>query len=338
MNDQTLPAPLVPAEVDLRDFAFMPLDVQRLRDSDLASDETPEACWAAVLLWCASWHQVPAGSIPDSDEWQAKHAGYKAQGRIAPGWRKVKRGALRGWVACSDGRLYHPVIAEKAIDAWRSKLRQRWSTECGRIKKHNQRHGLSLPVPDFEAWLSSGCPQGQPLPVPEDKPTVSPGSPDKSGSKGQGEGQGQGQGIEEIQSQLSLAPARPSDEARALTLVGEPKPKGPPDCPHQLVLQLWAEVLPALPQHLPSQWRGTRADHLRARWRETAVAKGWPDQAAGLAYFRRLFAYVGQSEFLAGRATPAPGKRPFVAELEWLVNPTNWAKVHEGKYHQERAA
>jgi hypothetical protein len=76
---------------------------------------------------------VPAGSIPDSDEWQAKHAGYKAQGRIAPGWRKVKPGALRGWVTCSDGRLYHPVIAEKAVDAWRSKLRQRWSTECSRI-------------------------------------------------------------------------------------------------------------------------------------------------------------------------------------------------------------
>lgn len=188
------PSPLVPLEVDLRDFAFMPLDVQRLRDSDLASEETPEACWAAVLLWCASWHQVPAGSIPDSDDWQAKHAGYKSQGRIAPAWRKVRTGALRGWVVCSDGRLYHPVIAEKANDAWRSKLRQRWGTECARIKKHNQRHAMSLPLPEFEAWLSSGCPQGQPLPVPGDTPPASPGSPDKNDSKGEGQGQGQGQG------------------------------------------------------------------------------------------------------------------------------------------------
>lgn len=103
------------------------------------------------------------------------------------------------------------------------------------------------------------------------------------------------------------------------------------------MLALWAEVLPALPQHLPSQWRGTRADHLRARWRETAVEKGWTSAEQGLAYLRRLFAYVGQSEFLSGRSRPQPGKRPFVIELEWLVNPTNWAKVHEGKYHGEAA-
>ena len=207
-----LPAPLVPAEVDLRDFAFMPLDVGRLRDSDLASEETPEACWAAVLIWCASWHQVPAGSIPDSDDWQAKHAGYKSQGRIAPAWRKVRTGALRGWVACSDGRLYHPVIAEKAIDAWRSKLRQRWITECSRIKKHNQRHSMSLPLPEFEAWLSSGCPQGQPLPVPKDTPPVSPGSPEKNDSKRQGEGQGQRE--EKKEESAAAAPPPPSRGSR----------------------------------------------------------------------------------------------------------------------------
>jgi len=341
------PAPLVPAEVDLRDFAFMPLDVQRLRDSDLASDETPEACWAAVLLWCASWHQVPTGSIPDSDEWQAKHAGYKAQGRIAPAWRKVKTGALRGWVACTDGRLYHPVIAEKAVDAWRSKLRQRWQTECSRIKKHNQRHGMSLPIPEFEAWMSSGCPQGQALPVPEDTPPESPGSPGKNDSKGQGEGQGQGQGqsFKDKDKPAAQAPAFPPesrpDDAPQLSLVSPPHPKpgGPPDCPHQAVLALWAEVLPAMPQHNPSMWRGARADHLRARWRETATEKRWTTEADGLAYLRRLFGYVGQSPFLTGRVPPREvGRSPFVIELEWLVNPTNWARVIEGKYHQTEAA
>jgi hypothetical protein len=195
-----LPAPLVPADVDLRDFAFMPLDVQRLRDSDLNSEETPDACWAAVLLWCAAWHQVPAGSIPDSDQWQAKHTGYVSRGRIDPQWDRVKRGALRGWVACNDGRLYHPVIAEKAIDAWRSKLAQRHRAECARIKKHNQRHGTQVPFPDLDAWIAAGCPSG-PLPiVPGDKASESPGTeqarpqsvPRETPSKGQGEGQGQG--------------------------------------------------------------------------------------------------------------------------------------------------
>ena len=215
--------------MDLRDFPFMPLDVQRLRDSDLASDETPEACWAAVLLWCAAWHQVPAGSIPDSDDWQAKHAGYKAQGRVAPGWRKVRAGALRGWVACSDGRLYHPVIAEKAADAWTSKLMQRWRTECSRIKKHNQRHYPSdgphrpLLLPEFEDWRAAGCPQGHSLPVPEDKPPASQGHggyvPGEKRSKRQGEGQGQGQG-EGLDKHAPRVPEPPP-----------PPPPDPPDSP-----------------------------------------------------------------------------------------------------------
>lgn len=233
------PDPLVGAEVDLRDFAFMPLDVQRLRDSDLTSDETPEACWAAVLLWCAAWHQVPAASIPASDQWQAKQCGYVAQGRVSPSWKRVRKGALRGWVECSDGRLYHPVVAEKALDAWRSKLLQRWKTEASRVKKHNQRHDLQGPaavqMPDFERWIDMGCPQGHALPVPGDKPPVSTGTgvdgprevPGETASKGQRQGQrqGQGQGQEEIQNPLTLPAAGDGSELPG----GEPPPPDPPD-------------------------------------------------------------------------------------------------------------
>lgn len=135
-----------------------------------------------------------------------------------------------------------------------------------------------------------------------------------------------------------VARTRQVDE-RQLSLVegGKQKPWTPPDCPHLAVLALWAEVLPALPQHDAAQWKAARSDHLRARWRETAEEKRWPDQAAGLAFFRKLFAYVGKSQFLTGRARTAPGKRPFVVELEWLVKPLNWAKLIEGKYHQDAA-
>lgn len=193
------PAPLTPADCELQDFAFMPLDVSRLRDSELASNETPEACWAAVLLWAASWHQVPAGSIPNDEMWIATQAKYAIRGKIDKAWKQVRAGALRGWVECSDGRLYHPVVAEKARDAWQAKLEQRWRTECGRIKKHNDRHpGANVEKPSFEEWLSQGCPQGHPLFVPSD--TRGDGErhpPDVTGettSKRQGEGQGQGQG------------------------------------------------------------------------------------------------------------------------------------------------
>ena len=144
--------PLTTMEHDLKDFPYMPLDVARLRDSDLAALETPEACWAAVLLWCASWHQIPAASLPNDDRVLAKLAGF---GRVVKEWEKVKDGALRGWLLCDDGRLYHPVIADKAISAFNSKLERVWKTEVQRIKKHNERHPEDIqPVVDFNTWLS----------------------------------------------------------------------------------------------------------------------------------------------------------------------------------------
>lgn len=143
----------------------------------------------------------------------------------------------------------------------------------------------------------------------------------------------------EIPSLLTQAPARQTPDGPQLALVDAPKPRAKtvPDCPHQAILALWAEVLPALPQHNPDMWNGARADHLRARWRETAASKGWESESEGLTYFRRLFAYIGQSAFLTGKAKPVQGKPPFIAELAWVVSPQSWAKVHEGKYHSEAA-
>lgn len=110
--------PLVPAHIDLRDFPFMPLEVARLRDSAIVDEISGDEFRAAILLWCASWHQVPAGSLPNDPKQLSKFAGY---GRVVTEWGKVAEGALYGWVECSDGRLYHPVVAEKAIEAWEKK-------------------------------------------------------------------------------------------------------------------------------------------------------------------------------------------------------------------------
>ena len=104
--------PLVPPDVDLRRRADMPLDVETLLDSDMFALASGEAFRAAVALWCRSWHQVPAASLPDNDKVLAmlSMAGSR--------WRQVRTMALRGWVKASDGRLYHPVVARKAVEAW----------------------------------------------------------------------------------------------------------------------------------------------------------------------------------------------------------------------------
>lgn len=130
--------PLVPSEVDLRDFAYMPLDVVRLRDSDIAALATGDGFRAAVLLWCAAWHQQPAASLPDDDRILARLAGY---GRDLTGWGQVREDALRGFVKCADGRLYHPVIAEKAVEAWHRKQAQRARTAAATNARKAPRPG-----------------------------------------------------------------------------------------------------------------------------------------------------------------------------------------------------
>ena len=121
--------PLVAAHIDLRDFPYMPLEVVRLRDSDLAALATDEGFRAAVMLWCAAWHQLPAASLPSDDRMLAKLSGY---GRDVDAWLLVKEEALRKFVECDDGRLYHPTIAEKALEAWEAKVARRKRTEAAR--------------------------------------------------------------------------------------------------------------------------------------------------------------------------------------------------------------
>ena len=123
-----VPEPPIDDEVDLRDFQFMPLDVVRLWDSDLAgSDITGDEFRAAVLLWCKAWHQVPAGSLPDDDKQLARYAGFGR--RDIDGWLEVREGALHGFEKCSDGRLYHPEICARAQAAWETKQKRRARTE-----------------------------------------------------------------------------------------------------------------------------------------------------------------------------------------------------------------
>lgn len=181
---QPLAHPLTPPDCDLTDFPHMQLDVARLRNSDMALSQTPDACWSAVLLWSASWHQIPAASLPDDDCILSNLAGY---GRVVREWRKVKAGALHGWVKCGDGRLYHKVVADKANKAWEEKLRQRWMTECARIRKHADRHGIELTPPTFEEWKAAGRPVGHALPIsvtPETTPNCPDAVPQDNASQG----------------------------------------------------------------------------------------------------------------------------------------------------------
>lgn len=124
-----LPEPMTPPDCDLRGMPYMPVDVVRLFDSDMYALSTGDEFKAAFTLWGRAFLQVPAGSVPDDDRILAHLSG------AGPRWPKLKAMALRGWIKCSDGRLYHPVVAEKAATAWAARQAQRSRTVAARSAK-----------------------------------------------------------------------------------------------------------------------------------------------------------------------------------------------------------
>lgn len=108
-----------------------------------------------------------------------------------------------------------------------------------------------------------------------------------------------------------------------------------PECNHQGVIDLYHEVLPTL--NRIEIWNNARQGYLRSRWREVAaeLAKEGQsfDEASILDWWRSFFAHIGRSKFLTGRAEGVKGE-PFKADLEWIIRPTNFAKIIEGKYHK----
>lgn len=226
-----LPAPPVPADLDLRDFPFMPLDVLRLRDSDLATLATGDEFKAAVLLWCAAWHQVPAGSVPNDERWLARHSGAGAA------WKRVREEALRGFEEHSDGRLYHNVVVEKALNSWQRKGEQKVRTLKARVASmakrleaattDEERSHVQAMLTDLRNQLSLAInqpvaratpqPATRPATDPVTKPVTDPVTDPVTSTKGEGDRQGQGQGQGDSYSEANASGARrPPDFAAVL--------------------------------------------------------------------------------------------------------------------------
>jgi hypothetical protein len=143
-------APLTPPDCDLRDFGYMPLDVRRLLTSDtwLEAADDPKLGHVLICLWAESWHQVPAGSLPDNDRVLARFA-------MCDGseWGRLRERAMKDWRLCSDGRLYHPVVAEKALEGWLERLMHRKSGAAGNAR----RWGNSVDAASIDRAINDTC-------------------------------------------------------------------------------------------------------------------------------------------------------------------------------------
>src|SRR4051812_18750181 len=117
--------PPIPADADLRDFPFMPIDINRLFGSAFHARSTDAEWRAGVTLWLKSYHQVPAGSLPEDDVELCRLA---ELGRDIRAWKRIKAKAMHGWKLHADGRLYHDTVNEKVLQAWQRKGEQRIRT------------------------------------------------------------------------------------------------------------------------------------------------------------------------------------------------------------------
>lgn len=139
-------APLIPAKVNLQDFPYMPFEFERLFRSDTWALSNDAEKVAAITLWGKSWAQEPTGSLPSDDRILASTniSGTGAR------WKRVKPMALRGWVLCDDGRYYHPIVCEKALEGWLEKLSKRLSSGAGNAK----RWGVEFDPAEIEAHIA----------------------------------------------------------------------------------------------------------------------------------------------------------------------------------------
>jgi len=92
--------------------------------------------------------------------------------------------------------------------------------------------------------------------------------------------------------------------------------------PYKKIIELYHTHLPELASVV--KLTAKRKSQLRQRFKEDLNS---------LEKWENFFIFVRQSDFLMGRAEPAPGRTVFRADIEWLTNTTNFTKIAEDKYH-----
>jgi Protein of unknown function (DUF1376) len=298
----TLPEPLVPAEVDLTDYSFMPLKVRRLLKSDtwIEAVGVPNLSHALICLWAESWYQVPAASLPDNDKILARLAMCDDET-----WRAIKERALRGWLKCSDGRLYHPTVAELAIEGWG---RKKTASEKGKAGAKIRWSKNRAEAASDGTGNATAMAQAMPAPMPAD-----------------GKGQGQGQGHRQVEEEAPSAPSATELDNKKATK-------------REIVFKSGCIQLTA--EHL-DQWANAFSSYPDLRAELTAIAAKLQDEPpAGFKpekWFGTVAAWLKKGHernLREGKASPAAGDDAFAREAtQWRAR----CKSHfeRGKWQEQ---
>jgi uncharacterized protein YdaU (DUF1376 family) len=134
-------APLTTVDHNIEGYDGFLLNVQKLMASELWALSSGDEFKAAVGLWCRAWTQKPHGSLPDDNRILAGFSGAGSK------WNKVKDMALRGFVKCSDGRLYHETLCDDVVRASEAKSARIKRTEAATQARQKQRNDERDVVP-----------------------------------------------------------------------------------------------------------------------------------------------------------------------------------------------
>jgi hypothetical protein len=107
------------------------------------------------------------------------------------------------------------------------------------------------------------------------------------------------------------------------------------NCPHQEILDKWAQIMPEKSQPIPSMWTSKRQDYknLATRWKEmlnrpkmSGEGVLYDSKESGVEWWGALFNHLRKSEFLMKDENSW-------FDLGWLLKASNFTKIIEGKYH-----
>lgn len=117
-------------------------------------------------------------------------------------------------------------------------------------------------------------------------------------------------------------------------------PSGDPlVCPIEQIVEMYHKAMPMNPRC--KVLNQARRGSIKARWNEAASLScqpfGYSNRDDGLAAWLTFFQTCNESEFLTGQSTPQQGKPPFLADIDFLMSPSGFAKCLENKYHREAA-
>ncbi|PZQ54174.1 MAG: hypothetical protein DI555_14020 [Novosphingobium pentaromativorans] len=319
-----LPDPFTPPDCDLRGMPFMPLDTNRLLDSDFMALATAEEFRWGFTLWCKAWQQVPAGSLPDDDRILAHLSGARDK------WCDVRDMSLHGFVKCSDGRLYHPVICEKAIEALPHRQEFKRGKSAAAERKERERtdraalfEGLRNVgiVPDFDTKTRDlrKLAETNNVTISHSDGAVTCHTPVTAIK---GTVKGQGQVLDNSPSDSSISDADPPEPPPPLELL--PVIVDQPDD-----AQIAFDRHDALRREFTSRARSVELTAERKRLLAARL-----HIIGGLSAWDEVLAIIRASPFLRGDTS----RNGFVAVIDWLLKPANLRKVQEGNYdHDEHA-